>query len=584
MSYKLVHDVIETIFLMKKQLSQIFVDFDTNKNGTINKTEFEKGLQKLMNNCCHPKTIEELWGKCDKNMKGEIDKKTFMDKFELTVKWEKRFVKKFHTCALDFSDFESLKQILIMLYHDAKNDFAAMFMSMDDNNDGFVTKDEFMTGLMNITPPEGFKVEEEDALKLFALIDEGQAQRINLRDFIKLVTIADVNERTKIVPRTITYHVEIDLHFKQPQYIMARYLSVLTRPGQCLRVKDMSADIENLLFKKMSEGRENRMVLIKNTYYNRRAQARPPRGMLELHLVRVVDCVKRVEDKGPAVFCVFSASYESYNHLHFTTYTGRFQFDENEQLTEFDYDRIQSKVDYQVKFEHSKPKWEDWPEYGVNPRAYMEVNVNGKVQAELEKLDDEKGKSRAADLLIKRKFTNLQMAAPAFTVVDLRRVFEALDVKHNGKLTQDEFIRELSNDFMCTYEAEKLTKQFYALMKHSPDTPIHCSEFVDEYVRMQSFKAVQSIIAIFNVKHARRSINKLELQEVLATFMGEEEAADKIDLIFRQCDQDNSGDVSLKEIAVWYFGYQTKLRMRQRLMLYHKREDKEKEKMRGAWS
>lgn len=48
--------------------------------------------------------------------------------------------------------------------------------------------------------------------------------------------------------------------------------------------------------------------------------------------------------------------------------------------------------------------------------------------------------------------------------------------------------------------------------------------------------------------------------------LGEDEAQKQIDDLFSKIDADGSGDISLKELAVWYFCQESKMRMKQKMV------------------
>jgi hypothetical protein len=73
------------------------------------------------------------------------------------------------------------------------------------------------------------------------------------------------------------------------------------------------------------------------------------------------------------------------------------------------------------------------------------------------------------------------------------------------------------------------------------------------------------------------TISKPELLEVLSQQMGEEAAHMQIDHVFAAIDQDKSGEITLRELAVWYFGMEAKQRAKHTLIkLKHRKEEEKK--------
>lgn len=742
------------LFLHKKKIPEVFKEFDKNKDGSLSKKEFEAGIQKIMNGTVHPTQLKDLWDKCDKNALGRVEIDAFKNRFELSVRMEKRYIQKFQISALDFSDFDGVKEVLSMVFRKAEGSREKMFEFFDQNGDGKCSRKEFVDTVQSIadeideTEYEN-KFNVQDAFKLFDLIDESGHEVINIREFIKLLLVADINEETKVERKKIQYHVEVDLKLKHATHCIPKLAEKLMEKnvGQFIRMVDLIPFAEQKLYETLRKGREDRLKCIR---HNDKNNSHGYPGYLEMHLTRVVDCVRspaNVEAKGdenkkdspvgggmfsthsggarepklsvtvtqgegltrhcgspaedpyvvirsldgagktlkelksghvhsnekgissfeytddglfvPGVeeiefrvmdvdqsnsdvplgvakvkvkqligseetlvlmkgdkesgkltvsgmfsdgteketvtdnwhynfYLIYSVTLERPKQYIFTIYLAKMTVNENLDVVAFDSDTWQSQRNHEVVFEQKKVKWIDWPENGVRCEDYLEVTINGKTKQYLDKFTGEAYAHKLADDFIKKKANvtanHNHVSFPAFTVVDLVRQFQRLDKDKNGQLTKAELVTGIAHVGRNEKQAASMASSFFELCDKDQDGTVDFREFVAEYVRMQEFTALRTLTALFHqrdaddgAEHSRQNITKKELYDLLEKLMGEETAKDRIDLMFRSIDLDRSGDISLKELAVWYFAFQTKLRVQQRLKQYQNREQQEKD-------
>merc|ERR1719231_1992724 len=89
-------------------------------------------------------------------------------------------------------------------------------------------------------------------------------------------------------------------------------------------------------------------------------------------------------------------------------------------------------------------------------------------------------------------------------------------------------------------------------------------DFINEDMRMQNYLAMKKIQTLMqdNDYNKKGTLNMDEFMTLLIKTVGHKEASETTERIFKEIDVDNSGDISLEELATWYF---TKDQIRKKL-------------------
>lgn len=591
---KLEKDLMEILFLKRHELKEIFDKMDANKDGKLKKKEFIDGTEELMQGCAPRNVLEQIWNEIDKLGDGQICYAAFKDRFTMTVKLEKRFAKKFG-CAMKFAHFESLKHVLVAVYHShltetgesgatdvddtraTKVMFSRMSVRQKSKKEKKLTSDEFVAYVMQYPEALQDKVKKEDVRKLFQMFDEESRGYIDLFTFTKMLMVSDVGERTKAVSKKKIVHVELDLHHKRLRDVMNRHV----RPdGKPTRAEDLIPDMEKLILQEMNGTKHNAKIeLVKYGTFN---YCLRQRGVLELHLERIVDCLKNERSGEYSVFCFFSLTYDSLADEvhHMTIYMGKMEFTRKEEFKSFEYEKALDRRDMQVVYQATNPEWDDWPEFGVHPDCFFVVDVDSE---QFEKSTDvnQSGNERyenLADNFFKRKYAPIQVARPAFTVMELKKQFALLDGDGSGTLSLQAIKKAMMNVGESEEEANNHARSFFKLMNKKDDDVVHFEDFTAEYVRMQEFKALRTVTSLFDAHTYEGDVTmpREQFQAILVEYLGEEDARDRMDVLMHalHIGEEEEG-ISLKALAVWYFAYQTKLRMRLKMKKLAAREKEE---------
>lgn len=581
-------DVIERIFLNYSSAKETFKIFDTDHDAKITQEEFFKGVQDIIEYTLQPKQLEALWARVDNDKSGSIVMSEFIERYRLSLSFEKVLGEKYNISALHQDSINALQALLAHVMEGENGLLQSMFAE-----GGTVTKSQFKAGLQQVYDEaksqdeagqwahltKNHGITEKDVDALFSMIDDKEGS-IDLHEFKRMLKVVPKDDKPAESRKRYAWKLDLPskkLRFQNfPENFSWKQKATKQRlaadaANDVLRCSDLNGCAEYILKAHFEENHPHLVFQNINDNSNSTSNSK-----LVGKLGRVVDFTNEEPTKGPALFMTFYVCFYG-EEYQVSLYHGRVQFNLKNEVVSFEVKTVQTKLDYEVQSEETKLVFADWPERHLQDEGWIDMS-----EAEYKQVTAmEEGANREeflVDKFFKSKFPPIQIAKPAFTVLALKRQFDLLDKNGSGELSLGELTRAMEECQMSKKKAEAHAKGFFKLADKDEGATICIHEFLQEYIRMQSYKALRSVHSAFDQADSDGdgSLSKTELLAVLAEQLGDDEAAIQIDKVFKTIDQDEDGEISLKELAVWYFAMEAKSRMRQKMNKLRRRQKRDK--------
>lgn len=153
-----------------------------------------------------------------------------------------------------------------------------------------------------------------------------------------------------------------------------------------------------------------------------------------------------------------------------------------------------------------------------------------------------------------KKTRKPSLPAVSLDMATLKAYFDAVDVNKDGRVTQYELRRALVKAGLSKVNANKHARDYFKIGDHNKDGFVSASEFISEFVRMQTLCTVKSLHRRFDEIDVDNDheISREELRKYYEQRVGQEAAGSIVAEIFLVCDVDKSGTLTIDELEDWY--------------------------------